>query len=42
MEQLTKDSCLFVIGQQDLLMRQVVKMIRLLVFGANKDALGLL
>ena len=35
--QLIKGNYLFVIGQQDLLMRQVVKTILLLDFGVNKD-----
>jgi tRNA pseudouridine-54 N-methylase len=37
-----KESCSFVIGQLDQLMKQEAKMIQLLAFGVNKDALDLL
>jgi tRNA pseudouridine-54 N-methylase len=37
-----KENCLFVIGQLDQLMKQEARMIQLLAFGVNKDALDLL
>jgi tRNA pseudouridine-54 N-methylase len=37
-----KENCLFVIGQLAQLMKQEAKMIQLLAFGVNKDALDLL
>jgi hypothetical protein len=42
LERLTKENFLFVIGLQDRLMRQAVKMIPLLVFGVKRDVIALL